>query len=105
MNGFRKSIMAVFGYGYGLASINTLELANALGTQNSTIQPNPSCCKDSAAQQYSFSAIDRELLLLCLNARYVTKGPRLDRTPSLMPSVVGCLIVLSQTGFVTSFTN
>lgn len=62
-------ITASFGYSLGFDLINILQLVKALGTLNSTILPNPSSCKDSAARQYSASAIDGADLLSCLNAQ------------------------------------
>ena len=75
----------------------------ALGTLNSTILLKP--CKDSVAVMYSCSAIERDVLLPCLNARYVTTGPWVSKMLSHTVWLVGCSIVLSHAGFVISFIN
>ena len=96
---------AVPGYGFSLDLINTLHIPVDRGTQNSTVLPKPSSCTSSVALQYSGSAIDLDDLFPRLKALKDTTGLRTQRMFSFNVSIVGCLMVLSQTGFVASFKN
>ena len=49
--------MVVFGQGSGVDLMKTLHLSRALGMVNSTMRPKPSSFKDSAALEYSASAM------------------------------------------------
>ena len=98
-------ITALFGYGAGFDLMKTLQLPLALGTRNSTILPNPSCWRDSAARAYSASAMERDDLFPCLKALYDTTGPGVKRMLSITVSFEGCSIVLSHMVLVTSLRN
>ena len=95
----------VVGQGSGLDFTKTLHLLRALGMVNSTIRPNPSSCRDSVARAYSASAMAFADLFPRRKLRKVTTGPWATRTWSLIPSRVGCSIVLSQVALVISFRN
>ena len=97
--------LVLFGQGFGLLFINTLQVLLARGTRNSTILPKPSCIKDSVAALNSSSAISRADLFPCLKERYDTTGPWEIKTLSRTICVVGCSMVLSHAELVTSLRN
>lgn len=108
-NGFANAVsnsveltLVLFGQGFGLPFINTLQVLLARGTRNSTIFPKPSCIKDSVAALNSSSAISRADLFPCLKERYETTGPWESKTLSRTICVVGCSMVLSHAELVTS---
>ena len=96
--------LVLFGQGFGLLFINTLQVLLARGTRNSTILPKPSCIKDSVAALNSSSAVSRADLFPCLKERYDTTGPWEIKTLSRTICVVGSM-VLSHAELVTSLRN
>ena len=111
-NGFANAVsnsveltLVLFGQGFGLLFINTLQVLLARGTWNSTILPKPSCIKDSVAALNSSLAISRADLFPCLKERYATTGPWEIKTLSRTICVEGCSMVLSHAELVTSFRN
>lgn len=110
-NGFANAVsnsveltLVLFGQGFGLLFINTLQVLLARGTRNSTILPKPSCIKDSVAALNSSSAISRADLFPCLKERYDTTGPWEIKTSRTI-CVEGCSMVLSHAELVTSLRN
>ena len=107
-NGFANAVsnsveltLVLFGQGFGLLFINTLQVLLARGTRNSTILPKPSCIKDSVAALNSSSAISRVDLFPCLKERYDITGPWEIKTLSRTICVVVCSMVLSHAELVT----
>ena len=84
-----SGVIGLLGQGVGVLLTNTLVGPLVLGTLNCTMRPNPSAWRSSVALQYSGSAMERRLRLLCLNERYDTTGPGLSNTCSLIDSGVG----------------